>query len=69
MPRTAQDRLRQTHKLIQTTKPLGVRDPQSLSLLKRWVRSERGDKDVQGALEVLASHLDRLAARLDAALN
>jgi hypothetical protein len=63
------DRNRISHRLIQTAKPLGVRDPQALTLLKRWVRAERGGKDVQPALESLRSHLERLSARLEAALN
>lgn len=65
----ALDRTRSAHRLIQTTKPLGVRDPQALALLKRWVRAERGGKDVKNALEVLGSHLEHLAKRLEAALN
>jgi hypothetical protein len=69
MPRESPDRGRTAHKLIQTTKPLGVRDAQALSLLKRWVRAERGGKEVKPALEPLASHLERLAVRLEAALN
>jgi hypothetical protein len=65
----ATDRSRLTHKLIQTTKPLGVRDPQALALLKRWVRAERSGREVQTHLDALLSHLDHLATRLDAALN
>jgi hypothetical protein len=65
----APERIRLTHKLIQATKTLGVRDPQSLNLLKRWVRAERGGRDVRGPLEALLSHLEHLASRLDAALN
>ena len=63
------DRVRLAHKLIQTTKPLGVRDPQALSLLKRWVRAERSGRDVKAPLEALLSHLEHLSSRLDAALN
>jgi hypothetical protein len=63
------ERSRASHRLIQTAKPLGVRDPQALNLLKRWVRSERGGKDVLAALESLSSHLERLSTRLEAALN
>ena len=63
------DRARLTHKLIQTTKPLGVRDPQALSLLKRWVRAERSGREVRVPLEALVSHLKRLSSRLDAALS
>ncbi len=63
------ERTRLTHKLIQTTKRLGVRDPQALALLKRWVRMERGAKDSAAALRSLGSHLERLSMRLDAALN
>ena len=63
------DRARLTHKVIQTTKPLGVRDPQALNLLKRWVRAERSGREVRGPLETLLSHLEHLASRLDAALN
>jgi hypothetical protein len=65
----APDRVRLTHRLIQTSKPLGVRDPQALNLLKRWVRAERSGRDVHGPLEALASHLEHLATRLDAALS
>jgi hypothetical protein len=65
----APERNRWSHRLIQTAKPLGVRDPQALNLLKRWVRSERGGRDVQSALEHLGSHLERLSMRLEAALN
>ncbi|HPS66793.1 MAG TPA: hypothetical protein PLA48_03020 [Holophaga sp.] len=63
------DRSRCSHRLIQTTKPLGVRDAQTLTLLKRWVRAERGGKDSTAALELMEAHLERLAARLDAALS
>lgn len=59
---------RLAHKLIQTAKRLGVRDPQALTLLKRWVRAERGTKDVALPLDQLARHLDRLTVRLEAAL-
>jgi len=65
----ASDRNRCTHRLIQTAKPLGVRDSQALNLLKRWVRAERGGKDVSTALEHLTSHLERLTMRLAAAMN
>jgi len=65
----AQDRSRLAHRLIQTTKPLGVRDPQALSLLKRWVRAERSGREASHPLETLVSHLEHLAARLDAALS
>ena len=63
------DRTRLAHKLIQTTKRLGVRDPQALALLRRWVRTERGAKDSAASLRMLGSHLERLSMRLDAALN
>jgi hypothetical protein len=63
------ERARTTHKLIQTTKPLGVRDLQVLNLLKRWVRAERSGKDTKTSLEALASHMERLSSRLDAALS
>jgi hypothetical protein len=63
------DRTRLAHKLIQATKTLAVRDPQSLNLLKRWVRAERGGRDFRSPLEALLSHLEHLASRLDAALN
>lgn len=63
------DRNRLAQKLLQTAKRLGVRDPQSLVLLKRWVRAERSQKDQRANLDPLAAHLDRLAARLDAALG
>jgi len=65
----APDRVRLTHRLIQATKTLAVRDPQSLSLLKRWVRAERGGRDVRGPLDALLSHLEHLSSRLDTALN
>lgn len=65
----APERTRTAHKLIQTTKPLGVRDAQALSLLKRWVRSERGGRESGTALESLSSHLEHLATRLEAALD
>jgi hypothetical protein len=67
---TGSERTRLSHKLIQTTKRLGVRDPQSLALLKRWVRAERGQKE--GSLPILVqlgSHLRQLALRLEAALG
>ncbi|MBS1785926.1 MAG: hypothetical protein JST24_10895 [Acidobacteria bacterium] len=63
------ERNRLAQKLLQTAKRLGVRDPQSLVLLKRWVRAERSQKDQRANLDPLAAHLDRLAARLDAALG
>jgi hypothetical protein len=63
------ERTRLAHKLIQATKTLAVRDPQSLNLLKRWVRAERGGREVRGPLEALLSHLGHLASRLDTALN
>ena len=63
------ERTRTAHKLIQTTKPLGVRDAQALSLLKRWVRSERGGRESGPTLESLSSHLQHLATRLEAALD
>jgi hypothetical protein len=62
-------RTRLTHKLIQATKTLAVRDPQSLNLLKRWIRAERGGREVRGPLEALLSHLEHLSSRLDTALN
>ena len=63
------DRTRLSHKLIQTAKRLGVRDPQSLTLLKRWVRVERGQREGSPpALDQLAAHLRQLALRLEAAL-
>ena len=65
----APERSRCSQRLIQTAKPLGVRDPQALTLLKRWVRAERGGKDVTPALEALDAHLERLSMRLEAALN
>ena len=68
-PKDSHDRIRLVHKLIQTTKRLGVRDPQALALLKRWVRTERGAKDSTASLRMLGSHLERLSMRLDAALN
>ncbi len=67
--REAAERTRVAHRLIQTTKPLGVRDPQALSLLKRWVRAERSGRDSQATLISLGTHLERLAGRLEAALG
>ena len=64
------DRTRLSHKLIQTAKRLGVRDSQSLTLLKRWVRIERGQREGSPpALDQLAAHLRQLALRLEAALG
>lgn len=63
------ERSRATHQLIQIAKSLGVRDPQTVQLLKRWVRAERGGRDVLPSLEVLSSHLKHLSARLEAAMN
>jgi hypothetical protein len=64
------ERTRVAHKLIQTAKRLGVRDPQSLTLLKRWVRAERGQREAPlPYLEQLAAHLRQLALRLEAALG
>ncbi len=54
---------------IQSTKKLGVRDPQTLSLLRRWVRSERGRRETPDPLDALSSHLERLITRLEAALG
>ena len=65
----APDRARLTHKLIQATKTLAVRDPQALNLLKRWVRAERGGREPGAPLAALLSHLQHLASRLDKALN
>lgn len=69
LDQAAADRNRCSHRLIQTAKPLGVRDPQALTLLKRWVKAERGGKDVPTALDALGAHLERLSTRLEAALN
>lgn len=67
---TGADRTRLSHKLIQTAKRLGIRDPQALALLKRWVRAERGQREgALPALEQLAAHLRQLALRLEAALG
>ena len=67
---TGTDRTRLSHKLIQTSKRLGVRDPQSLALLKRWIRIERGQKEGSlPTLDQLAAHLRQLALRLEAALG
>jgi hypothetical protein len=63
------DRIRLAHKLIQATKTLAVRDPQSLNLLRRWIRAERGGRDCRGPLDALLSHLEHLSSRLDTALN
>ncbi len=65
----APERVRITHKLIQATKTLAVRDPQSLNLLRRWVRAERGGRDIHGPLDALSSHLEHLSSRLDTAMN
>jgi len=54
--------------LIQSTKKLGVRDPQTLSLLRRWVRSERGRRETPDPIDALSSHLERQITRLEAAL-
>lgn len=67
--REGPERSRMTHRLIQSTKRLGVRDPQALALLKRWVRAERGSRDIQAPLLALASHLERLSGRLETALS
>ncbi|MBI4912080.1 MAG: hypothetical protein HY823_05035 [Acidobacteria bacterium] len=69
LPRGAPERGRMAHKLIQSTKRLGVRDPQTLSLLKRWVRSERGNRETKATLESLESHLQRLSARLETSIS
>jgi hypothetical protein len=64
------ERTRLSHKLIQTAKRLGVRDTQSLVLLKRWVRAERGQREGSTpALAQLSAHLRQLALRLEAALG
>ncbi|HJV49164.1 MAG TPA: hypothetical protein VJ549_07820 [Geothrix sp.] len=64
------ERTRLSHKLIQTSKRLGVRDPQALALLKRWVRVERSQKEGSlPSLDQLAAHLRQLALRLEAALG
>jgi hypothetical protein len=65
----APERSHCSHRLIQTAKSLGVRDTQTLTLLKRWVRAERGGRDAASSLESLGAHLERLATRLEAALN
>jgi len=67
---TGPERVRLSHKLIQSSKRLGVRDAQALTLLKRWIRVERGQKEGPGSsLDQLASHLRQLALRLEAALG
>jgi len=64
------ERTRLSHKLIQTAKRLGVRDPQALALLKRWVRAERSQREGNpSAAGQLAAHLRQLALRLEAALG
>lgn len=64
------ERTRLSHMLIQTSKRLGVRDPQTLALLKRWIRAERGQKEgPMPSLDQLAGHLRHLALRLEAALG
>jgi hypothetical protein len=65
----ASERTRLSHKLIQTSKRLGVRDPQTVLLLKRWIRAERGQREARAPLDQLASHLERLSTRLEAALD
>lgn len=62
-------RTRLTKILIQSTKKLGVRDPQTLSLLRRWVRSERGRRETPDPIDALSSHLERLVTRLEAAMG
>ena len=49
---------------------LAERDHLDVSLLKRWVRAERGQKEGSlAALSQLAAHLRQLALRLEAALG
>ncbi|HEY3271653.1 MAG TPA: hypothetical protein VGJ89_10620 [Geothrix sp.] len=67
---TGPERTRLSHKLIQNAKRLGVRDAQAVTLLRRWVRAERGQREGSlPALEQLAAHLGQLALRLEAALD
>jgi len=67
---TGPERTRLSHKLIQNAKRLGVRDAQAVTLLKRWVRAERGQREGSlPVLEQLAAHLGQLALRLEAALD
>jgi hypothetical protein len=67
---TGAERTRLSHQLIQTAKRLGVRDAQAVTLLKRWVRAERSQREGSlPALEQLAAHLRHLAVRLEAALG
>ncbi len=61
--------IRLSHKLLQTTRRLGLRDPQCLVLLKRWIRAERSQRDAEPALRQLAAHLAQLTLRLEAALE
>jgi hypothetical protein len=64
------DRTRLAHRLIQTAKRLGARDPQSLTLLRRWIRAERGPGEgAPPTLGQLAAHLRQLALRLEAAIG
>nr|WP_320133225.1 hypothetical protein [uncultured Holophaga sp.] len=63
------ERTKATHLLIQVGKSLGVRDPQTVQLLKRWVRTERSGKDSGITLAPLISHLERLSIRLEAAMS
>lgn len=64
------ERTRLSHRFIQTAKRLGVRDPQALALLKRWVRAERSQREGSlPILEQLGAHLRQLALRLEAALG
>lgn len=65
----SEQRSRNTHRLIQVAKSLGVRDSQTLNLLKRWIRAERNGKESDTHLDALASHLIHLAKRLEAALG
>ncbi|WP_026853045.1 hypothetical protein [Geothrix fermentans] len=67
---TGPERTRISHRLIQNAKRLGVRDAQALTLLKRWVRAERGQKEgAPPVLDQLAAHLGQLVLRLEAALG
>lgn len=69
LDRGAPDRNRLAHKLVPAARTLAIRDPQTLSLLRRWIRAERGGREVQAPLAALTGHLEHLASRLDAALN
>lgn len=69
MDRGDGERLRIAHKLIQSTKALGVRDVQTMTLLKNWVGAERNGKDAVNELNSLLAHLESLARCLESSLD